>query len=90
MNLLAFEQSPSKIVSNAPMGFPSCWVAGWALPSPPCLLPPGTPPPPPGGPPPVPRGPPPDGPAPPAGVLNCIWVMMAVVIDILLLSTSKG
>ena len=76
------------------MGFPSCW-AGWALPPPPCLLPPGTlppgtPPPPPGGPSPAPGGPPPDEPAPSAGVLDCIWVIMAVEIDMLVLVVSGG
>ena len=60
--LSAFEQSPSKIIGSAPMGFPSPW-AGWLA-----FPPPGTPPPPPpGGPPP----PPPYGPAPPGMVLDC-------------------
>ena len=77
--LSAFEQSPLKIVGNAPMGFPSPW-AGW-LGFPPLGAPP---PPPPGGPP-----PPPDGPAPPGTVLDCTWVVMAVAID-MMASSSMG
>ena len=70
--LSAFEQSPSNIVGSVPIGSPSPW-AGWLA-----FPPPGTPPPPPpGGPP-----PPPDGPAPPGVVLDCTWVVMAMVIDI--------
>ena len=89
MKLSAFEQSPSEIVGSMPMGFPSCW-ADWALPLP-CPLPPGAPPPS-GGPPPppAPGGPPPDRSAPPAGVLDCSWVMMAMVINILVLPVSEG
>ena len=84
MKLSAFKQSPSKIIGSALMGFPSCW-AGWALLPPPCSLPPGTLPPPP-----APRGPPPYGPAPPVGVLDCIWVVMAVAINMLVLVVSGG
>ena len=77
MKLSALEQSPSKTVGNVPIGFPSCW-AGWMFP------PPGMPPPPPpGSPPPPPGGPSPDRPVPPIGALDCIWVVMAVAINIL-------
>ena len=62
------------------MGFPSPTVACAGFPPPP---PPGAPPPLPGAPPPPPGGPPPpDRPAPPGAVLDCIWVVMAVAIDI--------
>ena len=71
--LSAFEQSPSNMVGSAPMGFPSPTAACAGFPPPP----PGAPPPLPGGPP-----PPPDGPVPPGVVLGCIWVVMAVVINI--------
>ena len=81
--LSAFERSPSNMVGSMPMGFlsPTAACAGFPPPPPPCVPPPppGAPgaPPPPGGPP-----PPPDGPAPPGAVLGCIWVVMAVAIDI--------
>ena len=79
--LSAFKQSPLKIVGNAPIGFPSPW-AGWLG-----FPPPGVPPlPPPGEPPP----PPPDGPAPPGAVLDCTWVVMAVVIDMVMMLFSMG
>ena len=85
--LSALERSPSNMVGNAPMGFPSP-IAGCAGFPPPPPPPPGAPPPPPGAPPPLPGGPPPDGPAPPGVVLDCIWVVMAVVIDIFVMVFS--
>ena len=72
--LSALEQSPSNMVGSMPMGFPSP-IAG-------CAGFPPAPPPPSGVPPPLPGGPPPDGPAPPGAVLDCTWVVMAMVIDI--------
>ena len=82
MDIIGKKISKQKHPNSPPchMGFPSCW-AGWALPLP-CPLPPGAPPPP--------GGPPPDGPAPPAGVLDCSWVVMAMVINILVFPVSEG
>ena len=73
------------MVGNMPMGFPSPWAAWLAFP------PPGWPPPPPGGPPPLPPGrpplSPPDRPVPPGMVLDCTWVVMAMVINMMALSS---
>ena len=85
--LSALEQSPSNMVGNEPMGFPSPIAGCMGFPPPP-PPPPGAAPPPPGAPPPPPGGPPPDGPAPPGAVLDCTWVVMAMAIDIFVMVFS--
>ena len=73
-------------MGSAPMGFPSSWAATCVFPP----LPPSQPPPPPSGPPLLPGGPPPlpDGSALPVKALGCMWVVMAMAIDIFVLMFS--
>ena len=87
--LSALEQSPLKTAGSTPIGFPSGCTTGWLAPPPTGTPPPGAPPPPPGmPPPPPPGGPPPDGPNPPGMGLDCTWVVMAMVIDIVVMLFS--